>query len=62
MGHVTLENPHAHLLLGQLAVGLKDRQLLAEAKAFLEFLELDKWAHKLDQMAQSGSPDIAVHA
>jgi hypothetical protein len=35
VGHVDLEDPRPHLLLGQLAVKLRDRKLLSEVKAFL---------------------------
>lgn len=58
VGHVSLEDPRLHLLLGQLAVGLKDRKLLREAKAFLRYFELDQWERKLDQVVQSGRPDF----
>jgi len=58
VGHVDLEDPRPHLLLAQLAVKLKDRQLLREAKAFLQFLKLDRWERKLEQVVQSGAPDF----
>jgi hypothetical protein len=47
VGHVSLEDPRAHLLLGEVAVALRDRKLLREAKAFLRFLHLDRWERKL---------------
>lgn len=59
VGHVTLEDPRPHLLLGQLGVGLGDRGLVREAKAYLGFLGLDAWERKLDEVARSGSPDFA---
>lgn len=58
VGHVNLEDPRPHLLLGQLAVKLRDRELLGEAKSFLQFFKLDRWERKLDQVVQSGSPDF----
>jgi hypothetical protein len=58
VGHVNLEDPRPHLLLGQLAVKLRDRELLGEAKSFLQFFQLDRWGRKLDQVVQSGSPDF----
>jgi hypothetical protein len=58
IGHVSLEDPRPHLLLGQLAVVLKDRKLLREAKTFLRFFKLDQWEQKLDQVVQSGQPDF----
>jgi hypothetical protein len=41
VGHVTLEDPRSHLLLGKLGIQLKDRQLLREAKEFLAVLKQD---------------------
>jgi hypothetical protein len=58
-GHVTLEDPRIHLLLGQLAVGLGDDVLLEEAKAFLAFLEQEELERQLDSAIQAGSPDFA---
>lgn len=58
VGHVSLEDPRPHLLLGQLAVGLKDRTLLRQAKTFLRFLRHDQWERKLDEVVQSGQPDF----
>jgi hypothetical protein len=58
VGHVSLEDPRGHLLLGELAVALRDRKLLREAKAFLRFLHLDRWERKLDRVVQSGSADF----
>jgi hypothetical protein len=43
VGHVTAEDPRCHLLLGKLAIQLKDRQLLGEAKKFLAFTK-QVWA------------------
>lgn len=61
IGHVTVEDPRPHLLLGQLGVGLKDRKLVEEAKAFLRFLKFDEWERKLDHVARSGSVDFEFH-
>jgi len=61
IGHVTIEDPRPHLLLGQLGVGLKDRRLVDEAKAFLRFLAFDEWERKLDHIARSGSLDFEFH-
>jgi hypothetical protein len=38
VGHVTPADPKTHYLLGKLAIRLHDRDLLREARAFLEFL------------------------
>jgi len=43
VGHVTLEDPRSHLLLGKLAIQLRDKRLLREAKEFLVLLKQD-WA------------------
>lgn len=43
VGHVTPEEPRSHLLLGKLAIQLKDKRLLREAKEFLGVLRQD-WA------------------
>ena len=59
VGHVTPEDPRAHLLLGQLGVGLGDRGLVREARAFLGFLGLGEWERKLDEDVRSGTPDFA---
>lgn len=58
VGHVTLEDPRPHFLLGQLGVGLRDGRLLEEAKAFLRFLKCDEWERELDDAAREGSPDF----
>ncbi len=58
IGHVTLEDPRLHFLLGQLALGLRDRVLLREAKAMLAFFRQEMWEQRLDQSVQSGSPEF----
>jgi hypothetical protein len=55
VGHVTPEDPRPHLLLGQIAVRLKDRQLLREARAFLRFFHFGPWEQRLDDAVRSGS-------
>ena len=59
VGHVSMGDPDAHLLLGQLAVGLKDRTLLAEARAFLDYLEAGRWRKKLDDVDRTGNADFS---
>jgi len=39
VGHVTAEDPRTHLLLGKLAIRLRDQQLLREARSFLDLLK-----------------------
>jgi hypothetical protein len=59
VGHVTMEDPRLHLLLGQVAIGLGDRRLLGEAKAFLDFFNFEPWRRKLGQVEESGALDFA---
>ena len=54
VGHVSLEDPRPHLLLGELAVALRDRTLLQEAQNFLRFFKHESWAQKLAVTVQSG--------
>jgi hypothetical protein len=54
VGHVSLEDPRPHLLLGELAVALRDRTLLQEAQAFLRFFKHERWGQKLARAVQSG--------
>jgi hypothetical protein len=58
VAHVSVEDPRAHLLLGQIAVALRDRTLLREAKAFLQFFQLNSWERRLDEAVRSRSPDF----
>jgi len=47
VGHVTAEDAHVHLLLGKLAIMLRDKRLLREAKDFLVFLKQNAVAEEL---------------
>lgn len=58
VGHVTFEHPLLHLLLGEVAIGLGEKKLLHEAKAFLQFLQLGHWGDMLDHDAKSGLPNL----
>ena len=51
VGHVTLEDPRPHALLGELAVALRDTTLLKEAQTFLRFLMPDRVTAPLDRGA-----------
>jgi len=62
VGHVTLDDPRLHLLLGQIGVGLRDRTLFREAGEFLAFFKAEAWSRKLEQTARTGSPDFADFA
>jgi hypothetical protein len=59
VGHVSMEDPRLHLLLGQIAVARGDRAQLAEANTFLQFLGFQPFQRKLEQVARSGIPDFA---
>jgi hypothetical protein len=58
IGHVTLEDPRLHFLLGQLALGLSDRVLLREARAHMAFFGQDMWEQRLARSVRSGSPEF----
>jgi hypothetical protein len=58
VGHVSLEDPRPHLLLGQIAVALGDGRLLGEARAFLRYFEHEPWERRLDQAVRSGGSDF----
>jgi len=62
VGHVSLEDPRAHMLLGQIAVALRDRRLFREAKGFLQFLRLGAWERRLDEASRSGTPDFELES
>lgn len=57
-GHVSFEDPRLHLLLGQVAIALHDRELLSETKAFLRFFKMHSWERRLNEIVQTGSPDF----
>ena len=60
VAHVSLEDPRAHLLLGQLAVALQDRQLRREAQAFLRILDARPFEKKLQAAVRSGEADFGL--
>ena len=55
--HVSVEDPRLHWALGQVGVALYDSELLREAKSFFRFFKLKSWECRLDQNAQTHSPD-----
>jgi hypothetical protein len=59
VGHVTMEDPRLHLLLGQVGIGLGDGVLLKEAKASLDYFKKEAWRRCLDQNEESGMTDYA---
>jgi len=48
VGHVTAEDPRAHLLLVKLALQLRDKRLQRDARRFLTFLKQDAALAQLD--------------
>jgi len=52
--HVTMESARLHLLLGQIAVSLMDKDLLRDARMFLEFLHAEQALRELREIEQSG--------
>jgi len=54
VGHVSLEDSRPHLLLGRLAVVLRDRTLLEEARRFLAYFNHESSARKLALTVESG--------
>lgn len=62
IAHVSFEDPRAHLLLGKIAIALKDRPMLREAKAFLHFFKQDSWESRLDEADRSGGSDFEFTA
>lgn len=56
VSHVSLEDPRTHLLLGQIAVALRDRRLLREASTFLQFLNAGSFRRKLEEATRSRLP------
>lgn len=55
VGHVSLEDPRSHLLLGKIGVALGDQTLLREAAEFLRFFRLTEWEDRLNKVERSGS-------
>lgn len=60
VGHVALEDPRFHFLLGQAALGLRDRRLLREARQYLAFFQEHEWGERLERAVQSGSPNFTA--
>ncbi len=54
VGHISMEDPRLHLLLGELAVALSDRVMLRESQSYLRFLKAERWQRRLDLVAKSG--------
>ena len=57
-GTLSLEDPRPHLLLGELAVMLRDRTLLHEARTFLRFLKHESWEQKLALMVRISASTV----
>ena len=54
VGHVTMEDPRTHLLLGKLAIQLHDKTLLREARDFLDFLRAADVLEQLKAASREG--------
>jgi hypothetical protein len=48
-----MESARLHLLLGQIAISLKDKDLLRDARMFLEFLHAEQALRELHAIEQS---------
>ena len=59
VGHVHFEDPRPHLMLGQLAVVLGDRQLLKEARSFLRYFGFISSERILDDVERLGTCDFS---
>jgi serine/threonine protein kinase len=55
VGHISLEDPRPHAILGRLAIEFGDATMLREAQTFLRFLGEDTWADKLGALPSNGS-------
>jgi hypothetical protein len=53
VGHVSFEDPRVHYMLGEIALRLRDRKLLREARAFLAFLKQDYLLMRLDEASRA---------
>lgn len=52
--HVTADSARLHLLLGKIALSLKEKQIFGEAQAFLEFLRAKPFAQELLAAVETG--------
>ena len=53
--HITMESARLHLLLGKIAISLNDKELLRDARTFLEFLHAEQTLRELQTVEQSGN-------
>ncbi len=53
--HVSMESARFHLLLGKIGIALKDKDLLRDARRFLEFLHAEQALQQLNAIEQSGN-------
>lgn len=56
VGHVRIEHPRGHFLLGELALALADRTLLQEARVFLSVLGQEQCVQRLEADVAAGRP------
>lgn len=57
-GHITLEDPNMHLLIGQLGVALAEPTLTADALTMLKVMKADVHAGKLALISEIGAADF----
>jgi hypothetical protein len=60
VAHVTADEPHLHLLIGQLGVALGAPSLVREARRCLQFLGRDALASALDDAMRARVPDFST--
>jgi hypothetical protein len=53
--HVTTESARLHLLLGKTAISLNEKDLLRDARMFLEFLCAEQALRELQEVDRSGN-------
>ena len=59
VGHVSMEDPEPHFLLGQIAIAMEDQVLLHEAKNYLQYFKHSTWERKLDEIVKIGYPEFS---
>lgn len=60
IAHVSPDQTHAHLLLGEVGIALKDHHLIAEAETFLRFVGAEVLAAKLRNDARACTSDFML--
>jgi hypothetical protein len=58
VAHVSPEPPHVHLLLGKLAIQLRDAELLREAQSWLHYLDCVDLSRELSTAKEKGAVEF----